>query len=350
MGEEAVIPGSDVELARGAMKLLEMISGYWVTQILRASAELSLPDHVAAGAATAEEISEREGSDPKATYRLLRAAASLGLVDDAGNGRFSVTPMGALLRKGAPGSLREMAIVQGAPLHWQSWGAFPDAVRKGGTQVRAALGLADGENGFDYLGEHPEEGAHFAAAMSNATGIVIGAVTEALDLEGVSVAVDVGGSTGALVHALMKSRPELTGAVLDLPQVADDAAQAAKEAGVSDRFRMVSGDFFVEVPAADLYLLKMILHDWDDAQCVTILRNCRASAKPGARAVIIESVVGGVGEPSFAALLDMNMLAVMHGQERDLSAFDALYVASGWRRVSVRPTGTSQFVQELVAV
>ena len=155
----------EAELARDAMKLMEMISGYWVTQILRTVAELSLADHVAAGVATAEEIAGRERSEPKATYRLLRAAASLGLFSDAGDGRFGVTPMGNLLRKGAPGSFREMAVLQGSPLHWQSWGALPDAVRKGSTQAQAALGLEEGETQFDYLDRHPEEAAFFAAAF-----------------------------------------------------------------------------------------------------------------------------------------------------------------------------------------
>ncbi|WP_416960423.1 methyltransferase [Streptomyces sp. Agncl-13] len=351
MSEEEVVGAvGEAELAQNAMRMLEMISGYWVTQILRATAELSLPDHVAAGAATPEEIAKREGSDPRTTYRLLRAAASLGLFADAGDGRFSVTPMGGLLRKGAPGSLREMAIVQGAPFHWQTWGALPDAVRKGGTQMQAALGLAEGDTVFDYFGKHPEEGGLFAASMANATGMVIDDVSAAVDLDGVSVAVDVGGSTGALVHTLMKTRPELAGMVLDMPHVVDSAVQAAGEAGVLDRFTAVPGDFFEDVPAADLYLLKMVLHDWDDAQCLTILRNCRASAKPGARAVVVESVVDKVGEPGFGALLDINMLAATHGQERDFAEFDALYAASGWQRVSTKPTRTPQFIQELVAV
>lgn len=350
MSEEAVGAPGEAEMAQNAMRMLEMISGYWVTQILRATAELSLADHVAAGARTPEEIAKREGSDPQTTYRLLRAAASLGLFGDAGDGRFSVTPMGSLLRKDAPGSLREMAIVQGAPFHWQAWGALPEAVRKGGTQMHTVLGLAEGETSFDYFGRHPEEGALFAASMANATDMVIDDVSAAVDLSGVSMVVDVGGSTGALVHKLMQTRPELTGTVLDLPHVMDGAVQAAGEAGVLDRFTAVPGDFFKEVPAADLYLLKMVLHDWDDARCLTILRNCRASAEPGARAVVVESVVGKVGEPDFGSLLDMNMLAGTHGQERDLDEFDALYAASGWQRISTKPTRSPQVIQELVAV
>ncbi|MEW1725208.1 methyltransferase [Streptomyces sp. NPDC093109] len=350
MSEETANFGSEAEAAQATMKMVEMISGYWVTQILRATAELSLPDHVAAGATTAEEIAEREGSDPTTTYRLLRAASSIGLFGDAGDRRFSLTAMGGLLRKDVPGSLREMAIVQGAPFHWQSWGSLPDAVRNGTTQMHAALGLAEGSTAFDYFGQNPEEGALFASSMANATDMVIHDVTAGLDLEGVSVAVDIGGSTGALVHELMKTAPDLTGVVLDMPHVVDSAVEAAARAGVQDRFSAVGGDFFKEVPAADLYLLKMILHDWSDDQCLTILRNCRAAAKPGARAAVIESVVGQVGEPNFGALLDMNMLAATHGQERDFAEFDALYAESGWKRVDIKPTRSPQFIQILEAI
>ena len=351
MGKEAAgTGGASAELAQGAMKILEMISGYWVTQVLRATAELSLADHVAAGIATSEEIAAHEGSDPATTYRLLRAAASLGLFADAGEHRFRVTPMGSLLCKGAPGSMRETAIAQGSPFHWQVWGALPEAVRKGRTQMHSALGLPEDATIFDYFAAHQEEGRTFAASMSNASNLVVEDVAQTLKLDSVSTAVDVGGSNGDLVLALLKITPGLQGVVLDRPLVVDEAVRAAQKAGVSQRFSAVTGDFFKEVPAADLYLLKMILHDWNDDQCVQILRNCRASAKPGGRAVVIESVIGKIGEPSFAAILDMNMLAATNGQERDFEEFDALYAAAGWKRTSTTPTRTPQFIQELVAI
>jgi hypothetical protein len=318
---------------------------------VRAAAELSLADHVAAGASTTEEIAKLEASDPATTYRLLRAAASLGLFASEGDRRFSVTPLGRLLRKGVPGSLREMARVHGLPAHWQSWGTLTDAVRAGQTQMNVALGLPAGQDVFDYFAEHPEEGAVFAAAaMSDATGMMIEDVVSAVDLSAVSVAVDVGGAYGAQVQAMMQASPGLKGIVLDRPSVVDEAIRQAAEAGLADRFTGVAGNFFEEVPSADLYLLKMILHDWDDDACRTILRNCRASARPGARALVVESVIGTIGEASFAALLDMNMLAGTFGQERDYAEFDALYAATGWRRTAVTPTRTPQIIQELEAI
>ncbi len=332
-----------------AFALLQMITSYWVTQIVRAVAELSLADHVAAGASTAEEIAKLEAGDPATTYRLLRAAASLGLFAPDGERRFSVTPLGGLLQKGVPGSLREMARVHGMPAHWQSWGTLTDPVREGRTQMSVALGLPADQNVFDYFADHPEEGAVFAAAMSDATGMMIEDVVSAVDLGGVSVAVDVGGAHGAQVLAMMQASPGLNGIVLDRPGVVDGAIRQAAEAGLADRFTGVAGNFFEEVPSADLYLLKMILHDWDDDACRKILRNCRASARPGARALVVESVIGKTGEPGFAALLDMNMLAGTFGQERDYAEFDALYAATGRRRIAATQTRTPQVIQELEA-
>jgi hypothetical protein len=346
----AALPEDIAEMAANANTLLEMISGYWITQILRAAADLSVMDHVAAGAATPEEVAERESSDPATTYRLMRACVSAGLLTHEGNRRFAVTKLGALLRAGAPGSLREMAMSQGARGHWHPWMFLPEAVRRGRSQAPAALGMPEGTSSFDYFAQNPEEGAIYTVAMSNATGMVVDDVVAAADLSRVGVAVDVGGADGVLVQSLMNRWPEVDGAVLDLPHVVEEAARRAEKAGVADRFTAVAGDFFAEVPAADLYLLKMILHDWNDEACRTILRNCRAAAKPGARALVIESVVGGLDQPGFAALLDMNMLATTPGQERDLDEFDALFAATGWRRIANTPTRTPQIILELEAI
>jgi hypothetical protein len=216
--------------------------------------------------------------------------------------------------------------------------------------MNTALGLPADHDMFDYLADHPEEGALFAASMSDATGMVIEDVVSAVDLGGVSVAVDVGGAHGAMVQAMMKASPGLKGIVLDRPGVVEEAIRQAAEAGLADRFTGMAGDFFKEVPPADLYLLKMILHDWDEDACRTILRNCRASARPGARALVVESVIGKTGEPSFAALLDMNMLASSSGQEREYWEFDALYAATGWRQIAATQTRTPQVIQELQAI
>ncbi|QHC27587.1 methyltransferase [Streptomyces sp. HF10] len=326
--------------------VFQMLTGHWVAQTVRAAAHLRIADHLAAGDRTADDVARRETSDPATTYRLMRACASLGLLAHEGEGRFTLTPLGEVLREGVPGSLREAALAQGAPGHWQSWGVFPEAVRVGGNGSELALG----ESLFDYFGKNPAEAALFSKAMSNMTGLVVEDTVALLDLAGAERVVDLGGADGALVIALMRAHPRLEGQVFDLPHVVGGAGQAAARAGVSDRFTPVAGDFFEGVPEADYYLLKWVLHDWADEQCRTILANCREAARPGARMLVIEALVGETGGPDPAAVLDMNMLAVSSGQERDLGEFDALFGATGWKRTDIRPTRSLYSLIELEAV
>ena len=327
------------------MALLGLIHGYWNSQVVRAAADLRLADHLAGGALTAGDVAGLESSDPAATYRLMRACAGLGLLAYDGDGRFAVTPMGALLTTGVPGSLRDHALAFGAPGHWLPWGRLPEAVRKGGAQAADVLGA----DLFDYLTGRPEEAAQFAASMEALTGGVAADAAQVIDASGVSLAVDVGGGTGELVRELMRANDELHGQVLDLPQAAAAAQQAAEAAGLGSRFSGVAGDFFTEVPAADLYLLKAVLHDWDDDSCVRILSNCREAARPGARMVVIENVIRAPTRDRFAALLDMNMLAVTSGQERELAEYDALFAASGWQRTAVHALPGARSLLELRA-
>ena len=315
---------------RPTMALLGMIHGYWNSQVVRAAADLRLADHLAAGPLTAEEVAGLESSDPHATYRLMRACAGLGLLAHDGDGRFSVTPAGALLQTGVPGSLRDHALAFGAPGHWLPWGQLPEAVRKGETQAAAVLGGGL----FDYLAGQPEEAAQFAASMQALTGAIAAEAAQVIDASGVSLAVDVGGGTGQLVRELMRVNDGLRGLVLDFPDAARAAREAAEAEGLGLRFSAEAGDFFAAVPAADLYLLKAVLHDWDDDSCVRILRNCRAAARPGTRMIVIENVIRDLARDRFATLLDMNMLAVTTGQERDLAGYDALFAASGWQRAA----------------
>lgn len=331
---------------RNTMTLLGMIHGYWITQVVRAAADLRLADHLAAGPRTAEEVAGLESSDPLTTYRLMRTCAALGLLACDDEERFSVTPTGALLQTGVPGSLRDQALAFGAPGHWLPWGQLPEAVRKGGTQAPSVLGTGL----FDYLAGQPEEAAQFAASMEALTGSLAADAARVIDVNGVSLAVDVGGGTGVLVRELMRANDGLHGLVLDLEQAAAAALRAAQADGLGSRFSAVAGDFFAAVPDADLYLLKAILHDWDDDSCVRILRNCREAGRPNARVVVIENVIRDLARDRFTALLDMNMLAVTAGQERDLAGYDKLFAASGWRRTAVHALPGARSLLELRAI
>ncbi|MEU4314014.1 methyltransferase [Nocardia sp. NPDC024068] len=314
--------------------VLDLLTGGWVAQTLRAVAQLRIADHLAHGPATAERVAESTGSDPGTTYRLMRAAASLGVLSYEGDRRFGLTGRGQLLRTDIPGSLRSLVLVQNEHAHWQAWGRLPEAVRQGRSQAREALGAEV----FEYFAqpENAEEAALFARAMGDFSGLVIPDAVAAVDTTGVASVVDIGGADGNFVLGLMQADPQLHGQVLDLPHAVEGARAEAGKRGLSERFSAVAGDFFTEVPSADLYLLKHILHDWDDERAVTILRNCRTAVNPSGRLMVLELVIG---TSDFATRMDMNMLAVTGGMERDLDEYDALFAASGWRRVNTFPVG-----------
>jgi hypothetical protein len=236
-------------------------------------------------------------------------------------------------------------VVQARGAIWQTWGVFPEAVRHGTSQTEKALGA----NIFDYYSrpENAAEAGAFAEAMADISGLVTNGVVAELRTDGVSTAVDVGGADGHLVLALMEQDPRLSGMVLDLPHAVERADQEAAKRGLADRFSGAAGDFFIGVPAADLYLLKTVLHDWDDERCTTILRNCRSAVQDGGRAVVIEMVIGEIGTPDFATVSDMTMLSVTAGMERDLGEFDTLFAGSGWRRGQTYPVGGGYVALEL---
>ncbi len=316
---------STVHDAPPSQKMFQMITGYWVSQLVGVLAELNIVDVIAEKPETAAAVAARAGAEPRAVARLLRAAASLGLVTADGAGRYAPTALGDTLRASAPGSMRGMAIAQKSPGHWLPWGRFADAVRTGTRQTPAALG----DEIFGYYRAHPGEAAAFTGAMGNLSALVAGEAARLLDCASVERVVDVGGANGVLACALLRANPALSATVLDLPHVVSDAKAAVAEAGLADRCEVMAGDFFQAVPPADLYVLKQILHDWDDAQSLRILRNCVAGLRPGGRVAVIEMVIPEDGRPSPAALMDLNMLVMLPGQERSRAEYAALFQQAG---------------------
>lgn len=323
-------------------RMMRMITGYWVTQVVHGAARFALAEHLHAGPKTSAEIAAASDMHPEAAFRFLRACASLGLVAYDGRSAFSTTPLLDILRKDNPRSLRGMALAQPAPGHWLPWGRFADVLKTGENQTKAALGAEL----FDYFAQTPGEAEDFTEAMRGLTASVSQEVVRVLDMTGVGCAVDIGGASGALLFPLMQANPALRGVVFDLPNIVPSAEKAAAEAGLAERVTTVGGDFFASVPPGDLYLLKYILHDWDDDSCVSILRNCRRAMNPGGRVAVIELVLGEIGEPGPAPLMDLNMLALLRGRERTLPEYRRLFEAAGFNAVKVTPTETPMTVLE----
>jgi precorrin-6B methylase 2 len=307
------------------------IIGPWLAQAARAAVDLSLAEHLADGPRTAAEIAEAEGSDPQATARFLRACASIGLVAYAEKG-FAGTEALAVLHRDAPMSLRDLAASQSSACLWQTWARIPQAVRSGESQTDKALGMPF----FDYLAAHPDEGVLFGAAMTSMSAPVIRDAVTVIDVAGAATVVDVGGAHGSFALAMLARHPGLEAIVLDLPHALPGARAAAVERGLDDRFTAVAGDFFKQVPPGDIMLLKFILHDWSDEECVRILSNCRDGLRPGGRIVITEIVIDDHA-PGIAPLMDIAMLATTGSRERTLAEFDDLLDRAGLRRAAATP-------------
>ena len=280
--------------------------------------------------------------------RLLRALVDLGLVERSGDDAYANTSLGATLSVDHPSQLRDLALMQTWLPHIASWTHLADAVRSGSGVFEAVRRRPL----WTSLTAEPEVEQRFNGAMARRAGGQAAAVLAAVDLSGVRTLVDVGGGRGALLAALLRAGPELSGVVADRPDVAAEAEAAFAGAGLGDRAHGVAADFFASVPAgADLYLVGNVLHDWDDADCVAILRTVRAAMAPGARLLVVERVLDVDGRP-FAAtrdlhLVDLHMLVMFGARERTFAEYDALLTAAGFAPAALAGGGPDWNVIEV---
>ena len=315
----------DVPTDMRGVHLAQMIKGYWLSQIVGTLARLDIADHLAHAPLDSDALADGIGCDRQATYRLLRAAAYAGLVSPVPDARFALTPLGNLLRSNAPGSMRNLAIALTAPGHWLPWGRLTEAVRWGERQTAATLG----HDLFDYYEANRCEGSAFTAAMVEHSTAIADAVASMIDTSKVEHVVDIGGASGTIIAALLRKNPALSGTILERADVAPRAEAALGELGLASRCRVAEGDFFRSVPEGDLYILKYILHDWDDERSAKILRNCARALRRRGRVILIEWLMPEDGQLSPAALSDVNMLVLLPGRERTRSQFAELLRASG---------------------
>jgi O-methyltransferase domain/Dimerisation domain len=315
--------------------VLGLIAGMWAAKAAAVAADLGIPDQLAHGPKTAAEVAKAIGADASAVYRLMRAVVTVGMLTADPEHRFALTPLGEALRSDVPGSMRSLLIAEMAPGHWLPWGSLKDAVRTGSPSAPKALGM----DPWEYYKKNPDEGLHFAEAMSGLSHIAMQAVLASYSFAGARKVVDVGGSHGSFVAAVLQREKNARGILFDRPEVLEGATATLEKAGVKDRVERVGGSFFESVPAGgDVYLVKHILHDWNDAECVKILRNVREAMIQVGRVVVVEMLITDKGPPSPVALLDLNMLVMLTGKERTAEDFAALFAKAGLKLHSVTPT------------
>ncbi len=333
--------------------LLRLANGAAAAQAVAVAARLGLADLLAEGPRRAEDLAAAAGAHAPSLRRRLRALAALGVAAEEVDGRFGLGPLGGPLRSGVPGSVRDLVLLFGHPDFWATWGALEHSVRTGGTAVEHLLGA---ETTFERYAADPGFGAVFDAGMAVLAERGAAAVLAAWPFPEEGLLVDVGGGQGALLAAVLRARPRLRGVVLDLPGVAERAARALREAGLGGRARAAGGDMFSGVPGgADLYVLKSVLHDWEDDRAAAVLRSCRAAmTRAGARLLVVERVMPERTAPGPAAVAhavgDLMMLTRAGGRERTAAEFAALLAGAGLRLARAVPTGSHYTVLEAGAV
>jgi hypothetical protein len=323
-----------MSVAEDAERILNrMIVGSWITQAIYVAAELGIADHLAAGPRTADELARETRTHGGSLYRVLRAMASVDMFREDEGGRFSLTEMGTLLGSDAPGSKRSLAIMAGAEFY-RTWGELLSSVRTGG----AAFDDVFGEPFFRYMAAKPDRWRIYDAAMTGIHDSETIPVMDAYDFRQFRTIVDVGGGNGLALAAVLRRYPGTEGVLFDLPDVARRAGELLARAGVSDRCRTAGGDFFDSVPLqGDAYLLRHVIHDWEDPEAVSILRNCRDAMSPGGKVLVVETVIPPGNDPCFGKWLDLMML-VVGGRERTREQYGELFSAAGLRLTRVVST------------
>lgn len=316
--------------------MFQIINGMWVSQIASAVARLGIADFIAAGTRRVDHLAEECSADADALHRLLRAAATIGLLRETAPKEFVLTAVGETLRAQEPGSMRDLLIAETAPCHWLPWGRLVESVRSGKSMAVETLGISV----WEYYAKNPDEGECFARGMGNISAVASHEVAAVYSVGDARTIIDVGGSEGVLLRGLLRNAPApARGILFDRPEIIGYAKGSIATSDLAGRIDLVAGDFFAEVPpGGDVYLLKHILHDWPDAACETILSNVHRAAAPGSRLVIIEMLLPDEPQPSPVALMDMNMLVMVGGRERTSGEFRVLLAKCGFELERVLPT------------
>jgi SAM-dependent methyltransferase len=324
-----------------ALLLRRLIGSYRITHAIKAAAQLGLTDHLGERAQSAAELASRLHLNPQALYRLLRTLVSIGLLADAGDGLFTLTPVGACLRSDAPDGMRAWALCEGAEYYQNAWMSLPHAVQTGET----AFERTHGTPFYQYLARHSETGHDFSQAMLDYARLIATAAVAAYDFAGVRRIVDIGCSHGHLLRAILHANPTVSGVLFDRPEVIARAEERIRGTELADRAEAVAGDFFESLPAGgDLYILSRVLMDYDDDASVRLLQNCRRAMAPNGRVLIVQLLMpeqggGAAREQLFeAAVSDLNMLVLTGGRERTEGEYRTLLGRAGFRLSRVVPT------------
>lgn len=341
-GEQPV----NTETPPPAAFLTQILLGSLASQALYVSAKLGIADQLADGPKTIAQLAKATDTDAPSLYRVLRALASIGVFTEQDKHTFAMTPSAEPLRSDVPNSLRDVTIFWGEDWHWEVWGKTLYSVRTG----KPAWKEMHGDEVFDYFAKNPEAGEIFNRAMSSFTGVAADAVVEAYDFGGVQTIVDIAGGHGRLLTGILEANPKMRGILFDLAHVLAGAGEQVATSIAAERVEFVDGDFFASVPeGADAYIMKHIIHDWDDERAVKILQNIKQAMNPSGRVLLVEALIAEGNNQDFGKLLDLEMLVSPGGKERTAEEYKELFARAGLKLTRIVPTKSPYSVIEAVS-
>jgi hypothetical protein len=328
-----------------AQHVFQLATGYIVSTALQAAVQLRLADLLGNGARSTAELAGDCGVNEDALYRVLRALASVGVFEEVAPRRFGLNPAAAMLRSDAPGSLYDMVRWISSPFHLRVYSEAMHSVKTGETAAKKAVGIEV----FDYFAKDEELSRVFNNAMTSFSGMVVPAALDAYDFSGIRVLVDVAGGHGGVLTGVLERHPAMRGILCDLDHVIAGARKRVAAIGMPGRVECVTTDIFASVPeGGDAYLMKHIIHDWDDARAGLILRNIRKVLPQNGRVILLECVLAPGNAPDFGKILDLEMLLLPGGRERTADEFRALFAANGYELTKIVPTKSPLSVIEAV--
>lgn len=318
-------------------QIMQLGIGYMAPACMYITAKLKIADLLAGGPKRVSELAHASKVNEDALYRVMRAIASTGVFREMAPGTFANTPLSETLRSDVPGSARDTVMFLSDPLHLRTFAELLHSVETGGTAFKKTTGMEP----FDFFRQNAEENRAFNAAMTSISGHFVPPAIEAYDFGESGTLADIGGGHGILLSMILQKHRGLRGIVFDLPHVVEGAKPRIESLELASRCEVVGGDFFEAVPPADSYIMKSIIHDWDEPRAIAILKNCaKAMRGPKGKVILIELLIAAGNEPSLAKWIDMEMLAMAGGRERSEAEYAELFAKAGLRLARVVPSSS----------
>lgn len=319
--------------------LLQMIISPWISQAIYVAAKLGIADLLKDGSKSIEELAKCTQTHTRSLYRVLRALSSVGIFSEIENDCFELNLLATYLQTCVSGSLHPLAIMSSEKWHFKPWLDILYTLKTGNTAFEHIHGMKL----FEYLETNSEAAQIFDEAMTSTTAILGGInITSDYDFSSIDKVVEIGGGHGTLIASILKTYPNMQGILFDQPHVVIGAKNLIEAEGLAERCQIIGGDFFQSVPSGgEVYILKQIIHDWDDTAAIAILKNCRIQMAKSGKILVIETLIPSRDEASFSKLIDLEMLVISGGCERNEAEYRALFKAAGFQLTNIITTHSS---------